>query len=108
MEISTVLNASVASGSIKTSGEQLAAATKKPSEGESPQAESTRVQLSAFGQAKSATAQSETAASLLDNKNLEAAANSTAAAQAQSRRAGQPQQGFSFNGVVAYSRVFSS
>lgn len=107
MEISTLLNASLPSGSLKTSGEQLAAATRTPSGRESLQTESTRVQLSALGQAKSASAQSETAPGL-EKKNLDAAADSSAAVQQQAGQAKRPQQGFSFNGVAAYSRVFSS
>ncbi|MGE5492027.1 MAG: flagellar filament capping protein FliD [Actinomycetota bacterium] len=60
--------------------EQVSAATKKPAERLSQQAESTRVQLSAYGQLKSATAQVESAAKKLqDNGNLGSAADATKA-----------------------------
>ncbi|HZX33064.1 MAG TPA: flagellar filament capping protein FliD [Rhodocyclaceae bacterium] len=62
--------------------EQVTAAARKPAERLSQQAESTRVQLSAYGQLKSATAQVESAAKKLqDNSSLGSAADVTKTAK---------------------------
>lgn len=110
MEISKLLNTLSASTNINRSGEQPAAATSRSPERQSQQAGSTRVQLSALGQAKSAAAQAETTASRLQNNNPGTAAEASAAAQ--DRRANEAQvraqQGFSLRGVAAYNRIATS
>lgn len=86
MEVSNILNGASLQSGAGSIGSQIAAATRKPVERPSQPAESTRVQLSAAGQLKSAAAEVE------DRR-----ANQVQA---------QAQQGFSFNGVRAYSRIF--
>jgi hypothetical protein len=109
MAIASIPNATSFSGSINSSGEQLAVTTSGAPERPASPAESTRVQLSAAGLAQSAAAQVEPAAAgRLDNDNPETAAAATAAAREQIQLPGPPQQGFSFNGVAAFSRIFSS
>lgn len=75
MELSRLSGSASLYGSNAVS-EQVTAATKKPAERLSQRAESTRVQLSAYGQLKSATAQVELAAKKLqDPSNLGSAAD---------------------------------
>lgn len=82
MELSKTLNGASQYGVTSAIREQVAAAAKKPLERLSQQAESTRVQLSAVGQVKSATAQVEAAAKKLqDGKNVGSAADAAKAAQ---------------------------
>lgn len=81
MEVSTVYSGAALYGTNAIS-EQVATASRKPVERLSQQAESTKVELSAFGQLKSATAQVETAAKALqDNKKLGAVADVAKAVQ---------------------------
>lgn len=81
MEVSTIYSGAALYGTNAIS-EQVATASRKPVERLSQQAESTKVELSAFGQLKSATSQVETAAKALqDNKNLGSAADVTKAVQ---------------------------
>lgn len=111
MQVSSVLNSygSVQTHGVDKRGGNTAAATQTPPATPTQPAESTRVQLSAEGRAKSATAQSEAAArSLQQNNDRETAAAAAAATRQQERSNGQPAEGFSFNGVGAYSRVFGS
>lgn len=83
MELSTILNGISLYGGSNAIGEQVSSASRKSLARLSQQADSTRVQLSAFGQVKSATAQLQTVAEKLqDNRDLGSTADVTKAVQA--------------------------